>query len=117
MIPSLSLFLWSLQYIIAAWLAMHNLFPFILDRLNGNLQTYYSLKNSLFDITFLIIYMSMEDYCVFAGTDTTGCVRIPASFCGIFGFRPSHGAVSAIGVLPNAQSLDTIGKVHSFDLL
>ncbi|XP_057419615.1 outer envelope protein 64, mitochondrial-like isoform X2 [Lotus japonicus] len=43
------------------------------------------------------------------GTDTTGCVRIPASFCGIFGFRPSHGAVSAIGVLPNAQSLDTIG--------
>ncbi|RDX79110.1 Outer envelope protein 64, mitochondrial, partial [Mucuna pruriens] len=31
------------------------------------------------------------------GTDTTGCVRIPASFCGIFGFRPSHGAVSTIG--------------------
>ncbi|CAJ2678112.1 unnamed protein product [Trifolium pratense] len=43
------------------------------------------------------------------GTDTTGCVRIPASLCGIFGFRPSHGAVSTIGVLPNAQSLDTIG--------
>ncbi|KAJ1402236.1 Tetratricopeptide-like helical domain superfamily [Sesbania bispinosa] len=43
------------------------------------------------------------------GTDTTGCVRIPASFCGVFGFRPSHGAVSTIGVLPNAQSLDTIG--------
>ncbi|KAE9613448.1 hypothetical protein Lal_00016381 [Lupinus albus] len=43
------------------------------------------------------------------GTDTTGCVRIPASFCGIFGFRPSHGAISTIGVLPNAQSLDTVG--------
>ncbi|PON81901.1 Amidase [Trema orientale] len=43
------------------------------------------------------------------GIDTTGCVRIPASFCGIFGFRPSHGAVSAIGVLPNSQSLDTVG--------
>ncbi|KAK7400324.1 hypothetical protein VNO78_11530 [Psophocarpus tetragonolobus] len=43
------------------------------------------------------------------GTDTTGCVRIPAAFCGIFGFRPSHGSVSTIGVLPNAQSLDTIG--------
>ncbi|CAI8617912.1 unnamed protein product [Vicia faba] len=43
------------------------------------------------------------------GTDTTGCVRIPASLCGIFGFRPSHGAVSTIGVFPNAQSLDTIG--------
>ncbi|XP_057978067.1 outer envelope protein 64, mitochondrial [Malania oleifera] len=43
------------------------------------------------------------------GTDTTGCVRTPASFCGILGFRPSHGVVSTIGVLPNAQNLDTIG--------
>ncbi|MED6108739.1 hypothetical protein PIB30_026825 [Stylosanthes scabra] len=43
------------------------------------------------------------------GTDTTGCVRIPAAFCGILGFRPSHGAVTTIGVLPNAQSLDTVG--------
>ncbi|KAK7363132.1 hypothetical protein VNO77_05262 [Canavalia gladiata] len=43
------------------------------------------------------------------GTDTTGGVIILASFCGIFGFRPSHGTVSTIGVLPNAQSLDTIG--------
>lgn len=43
------------------------------------------------------------------GTDTVGCVRIPASFCGTLGFRSSHGAVSSIGVLPNSQSLDTIG--------
>ncbi|KAA3482544.1 outer envelope protein 64, mitochondrial-like [Gossypium australe] len=43
------------------------------------------------------------------GTDTIGCVRVPASFCGILGFRPSHGAVSTIGVLPNSQSLDAIG--------
>ncbi|KAK9286325.1 hypothetical protein L1049_014716 [Liquidambar formosana] len=43
------------------------------------------------------------------GTDTIGCVRTPASFCGILGFRPSHGAVSMIGVLPNSQSLDTVG--------
>lgn len=43
------------------------------------------------------------------GTDTTGCVRTPASFCGILGFRPSHGTISTIGVLPNSQSLDTIG--------
>ncbi|GAV65354.1 TPR_1 domain-containing protein/Amidase domain-containing protein/TPR_11 domain-containing protein, partial [Cephalotus follicularis] len=42
-------------------------------------------------------------------TDTTGCVRIPAAFCGVLGFRPSHGAVSTIGVLPNSQSLDTVG--------
>ncbi|XVF67217.1 hypothetical protein PTKIN_Ptkin10aG0102300 [Pterospermum kingtungense] len=43
------------------------------------------------------------------GTDTIGCVRVPASFCGILGFCPSHGAVSTIGLLPNSQSLDAIG--------
>lgn len=47
----------------------------------------------------------------FVGTDTIGCVRIPASFCGILGFRPSHGAVSTIGLLPNSQSLDAIGII------
>ncbi|KAI7726192.1 hypothetical protein M8C21_023988 [Ambrosia artemisiifolia] len=43
------------------------------------------------------------------GIDTIGGVRIPASFCGVLGFRPSHGLVSTIGVLPNSQSLDTVG--------
>ncbi|XP_038682418.1 outer envelope protein 64, mitochondrial isoform X2 [Tripterygium wilfordii] len=43
------------------------------------------------------------------GTDTMGGLRIPASFCGILSFRPSHGAISTIGVLPNSQSLDTVG--------
>nr|XP_016456291.1 PREDICTED: outer envelope protein 64, mitochondrial-like isoform X1 [Nicotiana tabacum] len=43
------------------------------------------------------------------GTDTTGCIRVPAAFCGVLGFRPSHGAISTIGVLPVSQSLDSIG--------
>ncbi|CAN8256794.1 unnamed protein product [Cochlearia groenlandica] len=43
------------------------------------------------------------------GIDTTGGVRIPASFCGILGFRPSQGTVSSVGVLPNSQSLETVG--------
>uniref|UniRef100_A0A7N0T0Y3 Amidase domain-containing protein n=1 Tax=Kalanchoe fedtschenkoi TaxID=63787 RepID=A0A7N0T0Y3_KALFE len=43
------------------------------------------------------------------GTDTVGCIRIPAAICGILGFRPSHGSVSMIGVQPNSQSLDTVG--------
>jgi amidase len=43
------------------------------------------------------------------GTDTAGSCRAPASFCGIYGFRPSHGAVSSNGVVPLAPSLDTIG--------
>lgn len=43
------------------------------------------------------------------GTDTGGSVRVPASYCGIFGFRPSHGVVSTSGVTPMAQSFDTVG--------
>ncbi|CAN0914284.1 Amidase 1 [Linum grandiflorum] len=43
------------------------------------------------------------------GTDTGGSVRVPASYCGIFGFRPSHDAVSTSGVIPMAQSFDTVG--------
>ncbi|XP_052192979.1 outer envelope protein 64, mitochondrial isoform X2 [Diospyros lotus] len=43
------------------------------------------------------------------GTDTIGGVRAPASFCGILGFRPSHGVVPTVGVIPNSQSLDTVG--------
>ncbi|XP_048424160.1 amidase 1-like [Pyrus x bretschneideri] len=43
------------------------------------------------------------------GTDTGGSVRVPASYCGIFGFRPSHGVISTSGVTPLAQSFDTVG--------
>lgn len=43
------------------------------------------------------------------GLDTDGGVRIPAGFCGVFGFRPSHAAVSNIGVLPVSPSFDTPG--------
>ncbi|KAI8024184.1 Amidase 1 [Camellia lanceoleosa] len=45
------------------------------------------------------------------GTDTGGSVRVPASFCGILGFRPSHGVVSTTGVIPMAQSFDTVGHI------
>jgi amidase len=43
------------------------------------------------------------------GTDTGGSVRIPSSYCGIYGFRPTHGAVSIAGVIPLAKSFDTVG--------
>jgi len=43
------------------------------------------------------------------GTDTGGSIRVPASNCGICGFRPSHGFVSVAGVTPLAPSFDTVG--------
>jgi amidase len=43
------------------------------------------------------------------GTDTGGSVRVPASNCGIYGYRPTHGTISMAGVLPLAPSLDTVG--------
>jgi amidase len=43
------------------------------------------------------------------GTDTGGSVRVPASHCGLHGFRPTHGAVSMAGVLPFAPRFDTVG--------
>src|SRR5216684_4851903 len=43
------------------------------------------------------------------GTDTAGSIRVPAASCGLFGFRPSHGLVSAHGVLPLAPSFDVVG--------
>ncbi|MBM4327841.1 MAG: amidase [Deltaproteobacteria bacterium] len=45
------------------------------------------------------------------GTDTGGSVRVPASNCGIFGYRPTHGAISVAGVNPLAPSFDTVGAL------
>ncbi|WFU01580.1 amidase [Rhizobium sp. CB3171] len=43
------------------------------------------------------------------GTDTGGSVRLPASFNGIFGMRPSHGAIDMGGVVPLSPGFDTLG--------
>lgn len=43
------------------------------------------------------------------GTQTTGSTIKPASFCGVFGYRPTHGELRCAGVKESSGSLDTLG--------
>ncbi|MGH7764565.1 MAG: amidase [Candidatus Dormibacteraceae bacterium] len=45
------------------------------------------------------------------GSDTGGSIRIPASLCGVAGFKPRVGSVDTTGVIPLSWSLDTLGPL------
>lgn len=51
-----------------------------------------------------------QGLCDFAlGTDSGGSVRVPASFCGLYGIRPTHGRLDFSGITVQSPSADTCG--------
>jgi len=53
--------------------------------------------------------LTQSDFDFTIGSDTGGSVRVPASFCGLIGIRPTHARINTKNVYPMSPSFDTIG--------
>ncbi|GMY20041.1 amidase 1-like [Fagus crenata] len=80
--------------------------PCVPDRVPGGSSIFF-MDN--FYVYWLVLNKLNQKGLSIIGTDTGASVRVPASYCGILGFRPSHDVISTAGVIPMSQSFDTVG--------
>ncbi|EMG46577.1 Glutamyl-tRNA(Gln) amidotransferase subunit, mitochondrial, putative [Candida maltosa Xu316] len=84
---------------------------------SANLNSFYGKVENPYDVDRIAggssggsaasVASNMCDFSI--GTDTGGSVRLPASYCNVYGFKPTYGRISRWGVIPYAQTLDTVG--------
>ncbi|KAI5467890.1 amidase signature domain-containing protein [Mariannaea sp. PMI_226] len=68
------------------------------------------------------VAVKLGDADIALGTDTGGSIRLPAAYTGTVGYKPSYGMISRFGVVPYANSLDTVGFLaneveHIYDVV